>query len=200
MAHGNGRHDSKSDSLGPISIIKGNGSNWRQQKLHQASEIGDLTLIRFLVDRGANCNYVAPTYEGYTVLRSAVMCKQIEACQLLIELGAHVTPSAFAQASCMDMVELLQPQLSQSDISTSGVLNHACEPGFVRDLLASQIVNVNDLDLRGESALLEACTQPKSTEMLEVLLEFGADFHVRGSQVVPGLRFKGDTPCKFSLV
>jgi hypothetical protein len=128
------------------------------------------------------------------------MYNQIEACRLLIELGAHVTPSAFAQASCMDMIELLHPHLSQLNISTSGVLNYASKPGFVRDLLASQIVNVNDLDLSGESALLVACTRPRSTEILEVLLEFGADLHVRGSRVVPGLIFRGDTPCKFDLV
>ncbi|GAM42228.1 ankyrin repeat-containing protein [Talaromyces pinophilus] len=100
--------------------------------LHQAAEIGDLTLIQFLVDHGADCNYVAPTYEGYTVLRSAVVSNQTEACRLLIDLGAYVTPSAFAQASCMDMVELLRPHLSQLDISTSGILNHASKPGFAR--------------------------------------------------------------------
>lgn len=124
------------------------------------------------------------------------MYNQIEACPLLIELGAHVTPKASAKASCMDMIELLHPHLSQLEISTSGVF----EPGFVRDLLESEIVDVNDLDLRGESALLAACTHPRSTETLKVLLEFGADIHVRGSRVVPGLIFRGETPCKFNLV
>lgn len=99
----------------------------------------------------------------------------------------------------MEMVDLLRPHLSQSDISTSGILHHA-SVGFVRDLLANQIVGVNDLDLRGKSALLVACTHPRSTETLQVLLEFGADVHIRGSRVVPGLIFKGDTPCKFRLV
>ena len=115
------------------------------------------------------------------MLRSAVMYNQIEACRLLIELGARVTPKAFAKASCMDMIELLHPHLSQLEISTSGVLNSVSEPGFIRDLLESEIVDVNDLDLRGESALLVACTHPRSTETLKVLLEFGADLHVRGS-------------------
>ncbi|KUL90278.1 hypothetical protein ZTR_01973 [Talaromyces verruculosus] len=103
--------------------------------LHQAAEIGDLTLIAFLVDRGADCNYVAPTYDGYTVLRSAVVYNQIKACRLLIELGARVTPNAFARASCMDMIGLLHPHLSQLEISTSGVL-HFAPAGFIS--MASQ--------------------------------------------------------------
>ncbi|KAH8696299.1 putative ankyrin repeat-containing protein [Talaromyces proteolyticus] len=167
--------------------------------LHQASEIGDLTLIRFLVDRGADCNYTAPTYEDYTVLHSAVTYKQIDACRLLIELGAQVTPSAFGQAFSMEMVELLHPHLSQSDISTSGILDHA-SVDFVRDLLARQIVNVNDVNLSGESALFGACIQRKSTAKLEVLLEFGADPHVRISRVVPGQIFKGDTPLHWAVL
>lgn len=153
-----------------------------------------------MVDRGADCNYVAPTYEGYTVLRSAVESYQVEACLLLIDLGAQVTPSAFAQASCMDMIELLRPHISQLSISTSGILYHASKPSFVRDLLVSQIVDVNDLDLRGESALLVACMYPDSKMIIEVLLEFGADLHVRGSRDVPDSIFRGDTPCKFILV
>lgn len=127
------------------------------------------------------------------------MYNQIEACRLLIELGARATPNAFAQASCMDMIELLHPHLSQLDISTSGVLNSASKPDFVRNLLESEIVNVNDLDLRGESALLVACTRPRPTEILEVLLEFGADIHLQGCRVVPGLIFRGDMPCKFCV-
>jgi len=59
---------------------------------------------------------------------------------------------------------------------------------------------VNDLDLIGESALLMACTYPRSIETLKVILEFGAGLHVRGSRVVPDLIFKRDTPCKSYLV
>lgn len=131
------------------------------------------------------------------MLRHAVMYKQIDACKLLIELGAQVTPSAFGQASSMEMIELLRLHLSQSDISTSGVL-HFAPAHFVRDLLARQIVNVNDVDLNGESALFGACLKTKSTAKLEVLLEFRADPHVRTSRVVPGRIFKGDTPCEFN--
>lgn len=125
------------------------------------------------------------------------MYKQIDVCRLLIKLGAQVTPRAFGQASSMEMIELLRPHLSQSDISTSGVL-HFAPAHFVRDLLARHIVNVNDVDRNGESSIFGACLQIKSTAKLEVLLEFGADPHVRTSRVVPGRIFKGDTPCKFS--
>lgn len=133
------------------------------------------------------------------MLRSAVAHNKIDACRLLIELGAKVTGSAFAQASYMEMVELLLPHLSQSDISTSGILIGA-SLDFVRELLASQIVNVNDVNRSGESALLEACVYRNCTNRLGVLLEFGADVHVRGSRVAPGKIFKGDTPCKFSSI
>ncbi|RAO72489.1 uncharacterized protein BHQ10_008501 [Talaromyces amestolkiae] len=167
--------------------------------LHQAAEIGDLTLIQYLVGNGADCNYVAPTYETDTVLYHAVMYKQIDACRLLIDLGAQVTPGAFGQASSMDMIELLRPHLSQSDISISGVL-HFAPAHFVRDLLARQIVNVNDVNLNGESSLFGACLGRKSTAKLEALLEFGADPHVRTSRVVPGKIYKGDTPCITMLI
>ncbi|CRG84938.1 hypothetical protein PISL3812_02106 [Talaromyces islandicus] len=162
--------------------------------LHQAAEIGDLKLIRYLVDRGADCNYIMPTYDEATVLCSAVSYNRLDACRLLIELGAQVTASAFASAWSMDMVELLKPRLSQSSISTSGILIKAHKPPFIRDLLRSQIVNVNDLDLSGRSALLEACTHPGLTEKIEILLELGADVHVRGSQVGSNLVIKGDMP------
>ncbi|KAH8689601.1 ankyrin repeat-containing domain protein [Talaromyces proteolyticus] len=129
-------------------------------KLHQAAEIKDLKLIRFLVDHGADCNYIIPTNKNCTVLRNTVIFNQIDACQLVIKVKAQVSPSAFAQNSSIDMVKLLNTHLSQSDISTSGILNYASEPSFI----------------------------------LEALLEFNADAHVRGSQVVSGLKFNSDTP------
>ena len=105
------------------------------------------------------------------------MYKQINACRLLIKLGAQITPSTFSQASSIEMIEFLHPHLSQSDILISGVL-HFVLVGFVRDLLARQRVNVNDVDLNGESALFGACLKNKSMAKLEVLLEFGPDPYV----------------------
>jgi len=69
------------------------------------------------------------------VLRSAVKNNKIDAYRLLIELGSRVNPSAFAQASCMDMIEVLYPHLSQSDILTSRILNYVTKSDFLRDLL-----------------------------------------------------------------
>lgn len=133
------------------------------------------------------------------MLCHAVTYNQIDACRLLIKLGAQVTPSAFGKASSMEMVELLHPHLTKSDISISGILRHV-SPGFARDLLARKIANVNDVSLAGESALFGACLNRRSTAKLEVLLEFGADPNTRTSRVVPGKIFKGDTPCKFSSI
>lgn len=131
------------------------------------------------------------------MLCSAVIENRIDACRLLIELGAQITASAFAQARSMEMVELLRTHLPQSSLSTSGILIKAREPRFIRALLRSQVVDVNASDSSGESALLRACSQPRLIEKVEILLESEADVHVRGSWAVADLIFKGDTPCTF---
>ncbi|KAF5625834.1 ankyrin protein [Fusarium tjaetaba] len=68
-----------------------NGSAIGQIALQRAADIGDLELVKYLLDRGANTN---PKSSGQTALQYAAMRGKIEIVKCLVEHGASVNEEA----------------------------------------------------------------------------------------------------------
>jgi ankyrin repeat protein len=70
------------------------------------------------------------------------------------------------------------------------------KPNFVRELLESNIVNIDDKNAKGETALLAASSYNIPLEIFEILLHSGADVNIRGTRELADEVVPGDTPRK----
>lgn len=66
----------------------------------------------------------------------------------------------------------------------------------MHELLESNIVNIDDKNAKGETALLAASTYNVPLEIFKVLLHSGVDVNIRGTREQADKIVPGDTPRK----
>lgn len=125
--------------------------------LHSAARIGDINIIRHLVDTGLSIN--SQNMYGCTPLRIAARQGRVDVAKFLIEKGANVnTRDSFN-------ISLLHSATWQ-------------ENPMISELLLQNGANVNSLDYYGKTPLHHAIVH-KSLQITKLLLEGGADVNIK---------------------
>lgn len=156
-------------------------------------------LTQVLIEKGADVNFGAQTCGS--ALRSSVGREKYEVAEFLIRHGARVDPDALAAASSAPMIDLLMSNAEKETISYCGAIHAACNRGTSGMeqilLLLARGFNINDLDKWGNTPLLSVCESDRPClEIIQFLLNNGADVSAQSTKDCGRHAIEGDTPCK----
>lgn len=161
-----------------------------ESQLADAAEKPDRTIIRTLIEQGADVN--AQQADGTTALHWSAYHDDLETARLLVEAKANVsaanrygvTPLSLAcQNGSTSIVELLLERGANPNTALRGgetVLMTAArtgKPGPVAALL-KRGADMNAKERRGQTALMWAAADGH-TEVVEMLIKAGADIHAK---------------------
>ncbi|CZR66358.1 uncharacterized protein PAC_16259 [Phialocephala subalpina] len=129
--------------------------------LQAAAITGNINIVRYLLEVGADLNVPAAQYEGRTALQAAVQSGSSETVQLLLNWGARVNSPAGQSGG----VTALQAAVLRRDI------------GLVRMLLTAG-ADANDMPaaLFGKTSL-QTASEKGDDKIVCLLLEYGADIN-----------------------
>lgn len=162
--------------------------------MHFAAFNGDLEMIKMLLDHHADASVA--NYDGNTPLVMAVKGHQIDAIHALLKAGVDINHSSspgatpVLHAAAMGYVDVIRLLVSSgANVCTEptecgSLLHWGCHSGDINcvgAILYEFGVPINTVDAHGGPALFTALFM-KKTEVVQFLLEHGADVHV----AVPG--------------
>ncbi len=178
--------------------------NDEEHRLIEAVAQNDLTTVRELVKAGTNIN--AQDARGRTPLLAAVEGHYLESAKMLLDAGADVnlqddkmdSPLLLAGAEgTVDIMKLIlqaKPNFSLYNRFGGTSLVPAAERGHVEmvKLLVNTEVDIDDVNHLGWTALLEAIVLsdggPRHQEIVQVLVDAGADVHITDKEGVTPLQ------------
>jgi len=157
-----------------------------------AATVGDVRIMRMLVDCGADVNVASP-HDGHTALLEAVMEKNLEAVTFLLEQGANpnvissdkLTP--LIEATRGDLTDIAQKLLEYgasptlaTEIGAPTPLHIAAFEGFAGTLklLASAAETVDPQDEDGTTPLMLAA-QENRVDAIDILLDCNAEIDLQ---------------------
>ena len=157
-----------------------------EQQLREAAKVGDIALVRNLLDKGANVN--AKDRNGWTPLMRAAWPGQTEVARLLLEKGADINAkdhfgwTAFAWSAWgghWALVRLLAEKgtdvnVPGPDRRTALILASSRGELDMVKLLLDKGADVQAKDENGITALIAAARMGR-TRVVELLLKHGAD-------------------------
>ncbi len=169
------------------------GGYRKEKPLHFACRVGNHEVARRLLELGVDVNDVMKPHNdpaGRTPLMDAAIGGHIQLLQLLVEEGAQLNArdeagnTAVWWANSDEVREFLIQQLDESPLDTSpGQLVAAVREGrhdHIQSLLDAG-VSVDDVDARGETALMAAVSQ-LDLKMARLLIKAGADVNYRSER------------------
>lgn len=144
--------------------------------LHKAVKDGNASVIKLLLERGANIeavvnnnpssdNFINARYYDFTPLMIAVFDHEYDICELLINLGANVNYETTHGKTCLHIAR----ERDNNEIV---------------ELLIKNGVDVNHKDIEGRTALMYACMYADSKsyeDVIRLLIQKGADINIRDS-------------------
>jgi len=150
--------------------------------LMEATYVGDIDIVLFLIEKGANVNY--RNRNGITPLMNGLYNDNIAIVQILVENGADVGAvdnygynplSSTIDNGYSTMVEVL---LRGKGVNLEAISNtiYKCDDAHIMSLLISHGLKV-DAD-RGGEQLLRACMRD-DYDMVRLLVDNGADMNIR---------------------
>ncbi len=128
-----------------------------QTPLHVAARMGQIVIVRMLLDNGAAID--APDRKGHTPIYWAVMTGRTQVAELLVKRGARFDPTAMLH----------------------GVVERNVADRDVIAFLVKQGADINGKDAAGDTPLL-AATQRGERVLAKLLIARGADVNVRDAQ------------------
>lgn len=163
--------------------------------LYIAIDYGSMDVYRFLIDSGANVNAMNPT-NGYTPLLRAVAHNRLDVVYELLSLKADAKQKDASLESLIGGASPLMFALDNGDIKLVEALLDAgasvdekyynrdetpliqvgekCSPSMMKTLIKHG-ANVNDVDIYGNSVLMQTVLGENSSTCVEILIDNGAD-------------------------
>jgi len=147
------------DMIVPVDCLDGFND---QTALYAASTRGHVLVVQYLIQAGANVNWVAR--DGNTSLHSACLVKRnVAVVEALIQAGAEIDAD---RSGVTPLISLLH---------YSYLINYKLPSVEILRVLLSTGCDVNAADDDGCMALHYACGYDNSEEILHMLIEAGAD-------------------------
>ncbi|MCX5636959.1 MAG: ankyrin repeat domain-containing protein, partial [Planctomycetota bacterium] len=170
--------------------------------LHYIAMDGDLDMLTFFLENGADVNMVERE-RGYSPLSIAFRFENEEMIRALAKAGADLKKpdkyglTLFHQSARFGNMKILKflldlgVDIEFKDKGGNTALINACAGGQKDTLLflLNQGANLNVLDNAGNNALHGAIMDPDSNETIRILIEHGLDVNHRNSQGQPPLFF-----------
>jgi hypothetical protein len=166
--------------------------------LHMAACSGDVSMIKLLIEKGANIN--AKNIYGTTPLHAASIRNRVEAIRVLVELGADVvvknngSETPLHSASFCNNVEAIRvlvelgADVNAKDGNGGTPLQSASLSNHVEAIrvLVELGADVNTRNLGGDETPLHTASHIPHVEAIRVLVELGADVNAKNGN--------GETP------
>jgi ankyrin repeat protein len=170
-------------------------------KLMRASQTGDLTSMKTIIEDGADINNVVSA-EGYTALEYAIYAKKYEAIELLLQAGAKLEKKAtrwgvtpLMRAANFKLLEIVRLLISGGadieavDRDGRTVLLYAIITNSydIVDLLIREGVNIHTRDRDGKSPLIVAVNGYGDIRIVQLLLDNGGGIELNYDHESGGL-------------
>jgi len=153
-----------------------------------AVEDGDIELVKFFIELGANINEVASFQFGETPILTAIRNGDIEIVELLINEGANLevfctytiegenrgNESALSHAFRADNQDIIDLILNQNQAITADDLVRAIQAKADMDIIRKMLARVSDIN---NSAPLVFAVINQDEQLIKLLLENGADIN-----------------------
>ena len=146
-----------------------------QTPLYVACEEGHESIVRLLLDNGADPDDVVTSIYSSSPLQIAVRCGNAMIVDMMLERGAKMNPSG---------VPLLHIACSGAAEWKKGERRYFEDMLSVIRLLLQRGASVNDISDRGDTALYRAC-KSQQLAVVQVLLEAGADVNLTSKRLNP---------------
>jgi ankyrin repeat protein len=145
--------------------------------IYLAAQHGHLEIVKELCDHGATVNI--HTMDGKTVLRAALNMGKHETVYYLISKGADVNAKGTNKETAL------------LDVTHYGNLKR--ETGVIQALLDAK-ANVNDQDISGKTPLMWVASRDVSWDVINLLLNAGADVEILDGQGRTAYYYAKDNP------